>query len=517
MWEMDDNEPEEVAFAGGTSPTLVSLHFMREALRRRWAWWLTGVLIGLIGASLFLVVVPTQHTADAALYLAHDPDADPDGAMATDVSLATTRVVAAQTVARLGLRTSATRLRQDVAATPTTTSVMTISMKGPSGKEAVRRLEAFTSVFLTFRAKQLTTQSSLLSRGSNEQIDKLQAQSQDVTEQIDKLVAKGQGDSTQVGTLIDERSDMQTQITGLQQSVEDSNLRATAIIAGSRILDQPSASAGSGLKRPVLVVLTALIACTALAVGLVLLTAILSDKLHSRIEVATALEAPVATSVGKVLPISKVFAWLPWLRRQNRRRADDLQRLAGAIRMAVPEKSDGQWLAVGCIDNSEDIALGVVLAAAELQRRGRVVRVVDMTEEGLTEVVLEAVRGNGNDLQLAISRPKTPPSLARDVSDIMTYGPETRDIPSLTETDVFLTVADIDPSVGAYHLSAWANRVVMAVTAGRSSAERVRTAAELVRSAGLELYGGIMIGSDRRDVSSGAPLRISPRTDADWR
>ncbi len=43
------------------------------------------------------------------------------------------------------------------------------------------------------------------------------------------------------------------------------------------------------------------------------------------------------------------------------------------------------------------------------------------------------------------------------------------------------------------------------MTAGRCSAERLSTAAELVRSAGLELAFAVMVGSDRTDESLGLP------------
>lgn len=515
MWEMDDTDPEEVVLPGQAAPALVSLLFMREALRRRRSWWVTAAMLGLLGATLFLVVIPPAHRANATVSLAHDPTADQAAAMATDVSLATTRAVAAQSITRLGLTETPTQFLSRVSAVPTTNDVLTLTLGAPTDREATRELNVYSSVFLSFRAQQLTTQSDLLSQGSNKRIDSLRSQSQDISDQIDSLSRKESANSTQISSLISQRTQLQDQISTLQQSVEDATLGTTAIVAASRLIDDAAVKPSSPLRRLVLVLMTGLIGCTAMGVGLVLVVAILSDKLHTRVEVATALEVPVATSVGRVIPIPRLLTWFPGVRRQNKRRADEMQRLAGAIKKAIPGKGAGQWLAVGCIDNAEEVALGVVLAAAELQRSGLIVRVIDMTEQGLTEAVLEAVRGGGSDLKLAISRPRTLPSLARDVSDIMTYGPETREIPALSETDVFLTVADLDPAIGAYHLSAWTNRVLVAVTAGLSGAEKVRTAAELVRAAGLELHGGILIRSEQRDASSVYPLGVTAGTDAD--
>ena len=76
-------------------------------------------------------------------------------------------------------------------------------------------------------------------------------------------------------------------------------------------------------------------------------------------------------------------------------------------------------------------------------------------------------------------------------------------LPQLDRNDVTLVLADLDPSVGADHLKAWTDRVIVAVTAGRSSAERVRTAAELVRTAGLDLRVAVLLRTERTDDSSG--------------
>ena len=75
--------------------------------------------------------------------------------------------------------------------------------------------------------------------------------------------------------------------------------------------------------------------------------------------------------------------------------------------------------------------------------------------------------------------------------------------------DVTFVLADLDPSVGADHIAAWADRVC--VTCGRSSAERVRTAADLVRAAGLNLQFRELLRTDVTDESSGEAGRDRPR------
>ena len=71
---------------------------------------------------------------------------------------------------------------------------------------------------------------------------------------------------------------------------------------------------------------------------------------------------------------------------------------------------------------------------------------------------------------------------------------------------VTLILADLDPAVGVDHLAAWSDDVVVAVTAGASSVELVRTAGDLIRSVGLHLRAGVLLHAVRDDKSSGMGL-----------
>jgi hypothetical protein len=62
-------------------------------------------------------------------------------------------------------------------------------------------------------------------------------------------------------------------------------------------------------------------------------------------------------------------------------------------------------------------------------------------------------------------------------------------------------ITDLDPAVGLDYLAAWTDEVIVAVTAGRSGAELVRTTGELVRAAGLRLRAAVLLRRARDDVS----------------
>jgi hypothetical protein len=80
--------------------------------------------LGLLAASVFLVAFPPSHKAEAVLVLAHDPQVDPERAISTDVSLLTTRAVAAQTITNLGLIMTADDFLSTVTAVPESSDVM---------------------------------------------------------------------------------------------------------------------------------------------------------------------------------------------------------------------------------------------------------------------------------------------------------------------------------------------------------------------------------------------------------
>ena len=78
------------------------------------------------------------------------------------------------------------------------------------------------------------------------------------------------------------------------------------------------------------------------------------------------------------------------------------------------------------------------------------------------------------------------------------------------QTEVAITLAPLEPAFGVDALGTWATRAVLLVTAGRSSAERLRSAADLLRSGGVTVEFVVMVHSDRTDKSLGLP---EPRED----
>ena len=88
-WNLPDDAPDDPGDQARPLATLVSFHYLRAAVRRRWRVCAVLALLGLLLGVAFLAANPSARTATTTLRLTHQPDADPSGAIATDISLVT--------------------------------------------------------------------------------------------------------------------------------------------------------------------------------------------------------------------------------------------------------------------------------------------------------------------------------------------------------------------------------------------------------------------------------------------
>jgi hypothetical protein len=503
-WDVAALDEGDQSSLGHPTPALVSLHFIRSALRRRWLVCALSAVLGLLMATAYLVAFPQPHNAKAALVLTHDEGVDPTLAMSTDVGLLMSRTVAAKTIASLGLTMTPDDFVKSVTIVRTSPELLSVTLTAPSDAEAVRRLEVLTSIYLDFRAEQLSSQSNVFVDGIRQRVAKLEREVADLTRIVDKLSASGTTSATKLSETISQRAYIEGKIETLQQSAEDVSLRSTSVVSSSRVIDPPATKVGGARRRAVLTLASGFIGGAAVGCGMVLFFAITSDKLRRRSDVASAVDKPVPVSVGRITPLPKRWRWLPHMRALDGRRADERQRLAHAIEMELPLPRRGGRLAVAGVDNAHEVGFAIATAAKNLVASGCSVTLIDLTEKASLDVEGSASISSSID-RPTVLRPRGIPALASNAAELRAVGHEDRDggpiWPQLT--DVTLVLADLDPEVGAHHLAAWVDRVIIVVTAGRSSAERVRTSADLVRSAGLDLRFAALLHAERTDDSSG--------------
>jgi capsular polysaccharide biosynthesis protein len=496
--DFDDDQPS----SDRAAPTLVSLHFVRSALRRRWLVCVLSAVIGLLIAAGLLVAFPAVHDAKAALILAHQPEDEPSQAMATDVSLLETRTLAEKAVTSLGLTMTPDDFLKTVIADPVSSELLSITLTAPNDIEAVRRLGVLTSLYLDFRGEQLSLQSNVYIQGVQQRTAKLQSEVGTLSQKIEQLSAAGSGSASKLSDAIAQRAFIQGRIDTLQQEIEDVTLQTTSVVSSSRVIDPAAVEPHAAKRRIALALASGFIGGAALGCGMVLFFAITSDRLRRRSDVADALEVPVPVSVRRIAPLPKRLQRLPFIRTLDGHRTAERLRLAHAIVMELPEPGRSGRLAVLCMDNAAEVRFAVATAAADLVADGRSAVLMDLTSKGhLDGEVVRSMIDSAH--RPTVLRPRGLPTLAGDMSDLRVLGAKDATAPSGDGAAITLVLADFDPSVGADYLFRWTDRVIIAVTAGRSSAEMVRTAGDLVRSTGLELRVAALLHSERADNSSG--------------
>ncbi|HEY6793321.1 MAG TPA: hypothetical protein VI248_01420 [Kineosporiaceae bacterium] len=481
---------------------LVSFHYLRAAVRRHRRFVAALAALGMVLGGAFLLVAPASHTARIAIILSHASGDDPNRAMATDIALLASRTVAEHTLQALSLDLTPEQVTKSVTVLPSTSDVLDLTMEAPTSTEAVRRLSTFTTIYLNFRATQVSAQTDFMIKGYNKRIALLQAQLVEVDKRIARL-STGAGTPDQLSDAISQRSQVAGQVGTLQDSVNDASLRRSAMVTASRVIDPAHAQPGGGTLRVALAVMSGLIGGTALALAIVVLRALLTDRLRLRVEVASALEAPVLVSVGPLAPPSRL--WLPHHRRARAtRRQADLRRVGIALTRALAGTDGPGSLVLGCVENAEEAAYALGAVSDALQAAGRQVELVDLTESGALERAAgRGVLGPRNGPAPTVTRPDMIPSLSAVPPDLAA-GAGSR-VPADPAGGARLVLADLDPAIGADLLTEWADRVVVAVTAGRSGVVRLRTTGDVVRSAGLELHGVVVLRAEPDDDSSGLP------------
>ena len=351
-WDGWETSPEEDVEVGGGEPVLANWHYLRSALRRERRLFLAVALTGLLLALGALVVVPAGHRATTLLVLAHDPLVDPARAMETDLTLATTRAVAQRTIDELALDTTPEKLLSRVEVSSRSSDTALLSLTASSDAEAVRELTIYLDAYVAIRTEQARAQADALTQGSQQRIEQLRAEADQLTTKIDEVAATGDLGSALLGDLVGQRSQLIAQSGSLEQTLQDAQLRAAAVVSASRVVDPPRAEPPSTVRRVLLLLVTGLIGGAGLGVAVVLGRALTSTRLRRRDEIGLALGVPVTVSVGR---LDGGPAWarpgrlLRRLVRRDPRAHDEMERrrLARAIEHQFPARGWRQRLRGG--------------------------------------------------------------------------------------------------------------------------------------------------------------------------
>ena len=512
LWAGDtaiNQERSAAALTGG----LANLGFFVAVLRRRARVWCLTAVIGLvIGTGLYLKFPPAYH-ATATVLLVYNGNVNPSTQVGNEASMAESHPVAARVVRELKLPQSVASFQAAYTVTIVTDNVLTINVGAPSSAAAVQRASAVATAFLQYRAQYLRSQGQQQFAELQQQYNAAQQRLQVLNAQYSQLPSPPstpaqKAESTRLQTQITRQGQILQFVTSTELTTKTS---ANAIAAGSYVLNPATALPRSTKKGSALYFVGGLFGGMVVGMGYVVVAALLSRRLRRRDDVAVALGAPVRLSVG---PLRR-RRWRLTLPRRAAKREHDMKRVVMYLHGAVPGSSRGPAsLAVVAVDDAQVVARAFVSLAASCAAEGKQVVVADLSGGaylarllGVSDPGIRNVSWNGADLVLVLPQPE----------DVAPVGPVPGGAPAVpaqadpalvtacSSADLLLTFATLDPAFGGDHLGTWATNVVVLVTAGESSVEKVHSVGEMIRLAGTRLDSVVLIGADKSDESLGVP------------
>jgi capsular polysaccharide biosynthesis protein len=516
IWTHGDFSPVQEFPVAELTGGYTSGAFITAALRRRVRTWCAVAFIGLlVGLGLYVKFPPAYH-ATATLLLTTNPNENSATAMKTEATLAQSLPVAERVVQQLKLQQSAASFMAAATVSVTTDQVLTVTVGAPSANAAVAGANALATAFLQFRASYLEIQQQNLVAELNQQ----QAQAEKHMASIDAQIAlvsaesSSQAQQVKLKKLQSEELDAGNALGQVKAYVVGAAAAAKtttdSMVQDSRVLDTATLAKHSRVKSMTLDTAGGLVGGLALGMGIVVVGALVSDRLRRRDDVAEALGAPVGLSVG-ALRTSRRLKVMPWRARQ---RDLDMRRVVAHLRNALPGSSGGPAsLAVVAVDDPPVAAQAVAALAVSYASEGKKVVVADLSGRanlarllGVKRPGIHPVSREGSNFLVLVPEPDNVAPVGPVAGGTLSAVPAQADkalVVAHNSADVLLTLATLDPAFGSEYLGTWATDAVGIVTAGQSSEERIRGVRAMIRLAGMRLDSVVLANADKGDQSIG--------------
>jgi capsular polysaccharide biosynthesis protein len=413
----------------------------------------------------------------------------------------------------LGLQQSVASFMAASTVTITTDQVLTVTVGAPSANAAVTRANALATAFLQFRAAYLEIQQQDLVTELNQQQTQAQQRLDSINAQIKVVSADPSSQDQQVSlrSLQAEEIDASNALGQVKSyvvgTVASSKTTTDSMVQDSKVLDSATLAKHSLVKSATLDVAGGFVGGLALGMAIVVIGALVSDRLRRRDDVAEAFGAPVGLSVGAL----RKARWQP---RRAARRDLDMRRVVAHLRNTLPGSSSGPAsLVVVAVDNARVAAQAVASLAVSYASEGKKVIAADLSGNadlarllGVKGTGMHTVSRAGGNFLVAVPEPDDVAPVGPLRGSTLSAFPTQIDkalVVAGNSADVLLTLATLDPVFGSEYLATWATDAVAMVTAGQSSEERVRSVRAMIRLAEIRLDSVVLIEADKSDQSLG--------------
>lgn len=527
-YEAYDDFPADEDWPVDAVTGLVSMGFLKAAIRRSAMFcWIMTIAGFLLGCGIY-VEFPAPHKASTSLLLTYGPYENGPGAQLDNQAIAETRSVAALAMHKLGLHGDPGGFLSNYTVTTVGDRILLITFSAPSDTQALSGASAVATAFLNFRADELQRAQALVLASLTQQVNQTKQKLSSLKAQIGQLSAQSASPTqqSQLNTLRSQFSNANTTLTNLEQTYNGTRStdqpETEAAIKDSQVLDPAALAASSHLRTVLLYPGACFVGGIALAFGIVLIRAIVSDRLRRRDDVAGALGVPVRLSTGSLRPPKR---WQLASRGSSATREAATRRISAYLAGVVPQQAHGAAaLAVVAVDDPEAVAAPLVSLATSCAQRGQRVVLADLASGAPAARLLGVGEPGVGPVDVQHGRVIVAVPEHDDVAPTgpLTHGAGQGQRSAFTDAvatacakgDILLTLVTLDPAFGGEHLATWATDAVAVVTAGESTWMKINASGEMVRLSGTRLVSAVLIGADKDDETLGV-LPAAPGLDAE--
>ncbi|MFF7639549.1 Wzz/FepE/Etk N-terminal domain-containing protein [Streptomyces canus] len=446
---------------------LLDLQALVVSVRRRRRLWCAMAVLGFLAGAAVAVLMPTPPSATTKVLVAHAEDQPNDTGtlMRTDVALLQTTRIADAALKSLKSPEKPEDFMKDYRGTGLTNNLLQIDVTGDDDAQAVARAKALADAFVADHVQRMKATAQAESKALLDQRDRTRDELATVNKEINDRATSG--DTTgaaSIESLYARRAELNSRISDFDQRAAEARTGTPAVVAGTQIVDAPSAVRHSLPKAAATDAAIGLVLGLFLGLALAAVGVVVADRPVLRRDIAANLGASVISELPR-------RSGRPWHRRRTRLARERLT--ASLARTARGSAEHLSLLELGCARSTSAIALDVARALAT---------------DGPVAVV-DGLPGS----ELSGRRPK--PGDPSVVS-----GQQATTVP---DHGRLLGVGSVAPGTAWTDLQYLGTRTVLVVRAGHGSAAWLHTVARQLADQRIAVVGVVLIDPDPRDRTDG--------------